>query len=44
MKKIGYIFTLLSVLIVSSFSANAGLGTKRPPVVIGQGIQWNNSL
>jgi hypothetical protein len=38
MRKLGYIITLLSILGVLSFSANAGLGTKRPPVAVDQGI------
>jgi hypothetical protein len=33
MKKIGFIITLVSVLNVSSFSADAGLETKRPSVI-----------
>jgi hypothetical protein len=44
MKKIGYLITLLSVLSVSSFSANSGTGIKRPPAVVEQGHQWNNSF
>jgi hypothetical protein len=44
MKKIGYLITLLSILSVFTFSANAGQAIKKPPAVIDQGNEWNNSF